>query len=281
MNTDNRDYRNYNEEKNKRFKGIFYMTVSIITLIVAIIGASFSYFIASASSADGAIKTQTTGFSIDYKDDYANIFNTDLVPSSSNTSLYAAVAQEYDASLQEQYQADPSAENKNLLRNKRCRDDNGNAVCSIYQFTVTNPANMGVAQTLNFSLKPTTNDFENLYIMVYDPNDEKVKGYDTAASRGEAGVVLDEYHLNRDNMTGDSYNLENLKVTLQPGEFKTYVMVIYILNKEDSAPGVGDGDQTEEDSNKSFAAAMEIRPDGQTASQIYGVIGASSGKFGG
>ena len=47
---DNRDYRNYDEEKNKRFKGTFYIVISVVTLIVAVIGASFSYFIQKIGS---------------------------------------------------------------------------------------------------------------------------------------------------------------------------------------------------------------------------------------
>jgi hypothetical protein len=283
---DNRDYRNYSEEKNRKVKGTFYVTVSIITLIVAIIGASFSYFIASASSDEGAISTSSTAFSLDYNDSYSNLFNTDLIPAASNVALYAAVSQAYDNDAKiayENYTADATAENKQLLKGTKCRDDRGNAVCSTYTFTVTNPEEMGVAQTLNFRLVPEVNSFANLYIMVVEVDPDTVNEANTdATTKEEAGVVLDEYHLNSANKTNGYYELTDLQATLQPGESKTYEMIIYIKNLEDVVDDgfvTESGDQTEVDSNKSFAASMVIYPEGNEENQIYGVIAASSNKF--
>lgn len=276
---DNRDYRNYDEERNRRFRGAFYATVSIITLIVAIIGASFSYFIASASSSEGAISTGSTGFSLDYNDTYDNLFNFDLIPADTNVALYGAIGQNYIKETYDAYINDPTAANKKLLAGNKCRDDNGNAVCSTYKFTVTNPEEMGVAQTLNFRLVQQSNTFENLYIMVVDPDNVDAN----AASRGDAGVVLDEFHLGDENITGDYYDLSSLTVTLQSGASKTYEIIIYIKNLEDVYDGdflETSGDQTEADSNKNFAASIVIFPEGNEQNQIYGVIAASSGKFG-
>jgi hypothetical protein len=283
----NRDYRNYDEEKNRKFKGTFYVAISIITLIVAIIGASFSYFIASASSEEGVINAASTAFSLRYNDEYTNLFNTDLIPVATNVALYAAISQPYDTEAEAAYSKyinNQTAENKQLLKNIKCRDDRGNAVCSTYTFTITNPAEMGVDQTLNFKLVPAENTFGNLYIMVVaiDDPDNLNTANETATTKEEAGVVLDEYHLNQENMTDGAYELSDLTVTLESGESQTYEIIIYIKNLEDVVDDgfvTESGDQTEADSNKHFAASMVITPEGNNDNQIYGVIAASSDKF--
>lgn len=276
----NRDYNSYRDDRNNKFKGVFYVTVSVVTLVVAIIGASFSYFIASASSEEDAVSVGSTGFSLEYVEDSNNIANFDLIPTPTNVALYAAIAQEFDKTDYDNYQNDPSTANKLALKNDKCRDDNGNAVCGTYRFTVTNPSEMNVQQTLNFRLVPSMNTFANLYIMVVDPELVNVNG----TSRRDAGVVLDEYHLNDSNKTGNAYELTDLSVTLQPGKSKTYELIIYIKNLEDVKDDDGflleSGDQTELDSNRTFSAAMVIYPDGEDSNQIFGVIGESSGKFG-
>ena len=58
----------FDEKQHRKNKGIFYATVSIVTLVIAIIGASFSYFIASTNSVDSAIDTGSTSFSLIYED---------------------------------------------------------------------------------------------------------------------------------------------------------------------------------------------------------------------
>lgn len=277
---DNRDYRNYSEEKNKRFKGTFYIVISVITLIVAIIGASFSYFIATASSDENAITTGSTGFSLDFQQYDQNLVNTDLIPSASNVALYSAIRQPYDSVKLQAYLNEPSVENKRDLAGTKCRDDNGNAICSTYRFTVTNPAEMGVKQTLKFKLAPSVNEFANLYMMVVRVDSIIV---DNPTTKEEAGVVVDEFHLTSSTLQDDGWILEDMTYTLDSGSFVTYEIILYIKNLEDEVVEdtvISSGDQTEADSNKSFAAGIIVYPEGGDGSnQIYGVIGLASDTF--
>lgn len=76
------------EEENRKGPGIFYAVVGVATLVVAIIGATFAYFSASASTNEGAITGQTanvTGNALTVtatKFDFApsGVSNPNLVP---------------------------------------------------------------------------------------------------------------------------------------------------------------------------------------------------------
>ena len=49
-----------NEENNRKGPGVFYAVVGVATLVVAIIGATFAYFSAQASTKDGDISGGTS-----------------------------------------------------------------------------------------------------------------------------------------------------------------------------------------------------------------------------
>lgn len=65
-----------------------------------------------------------------------------------------------------------------------CRDSNGNNICSVYSFTVTNPAN--VSQTIYPTFKVKTNGFTNLKYAVFKGTPTQVanstKGWDVNGS---------------------------------------------------------------------------------------------------
>ena len=176
------------EKENRKAKGIFYATISIVTLVVAIIGASFSYFIASTSSVDGAIDTGSTSFSLIYQDNFKHLLNPDLIPAANNVAYYAAVMQDYATDeLYDEFDNNLLTFDKTRLSGTKCRDDNGNAVCSIYTFTITNPASTGTTQTLNFKIIPIENTFANLYLMVRNPNAEIDENVKTC-------IIIDNFH---------------------------------------------------------------------------------------
>lgn len=282
----------FDEKQHRRNKGIFYATISIVTLVIAIIGASFSYFIASTNSVDSAIDTGSTSFSLIYEDDFKHLLNPDLIPAANNVAYYAAAMQDYATEeLYNEFEENKLTFDKTRFKNTKCRDDNGNAVCSIYTFTITNPASAGVPQTLNFRIIPIENTFGNLYLMVRDASVETDENTKT-------GIVVNDFHLG-DNlehdveMDKDYYDLSALdsnqqcsencmEVTLESGESATYQMILYIKNLEDVVEDdniISSGDQTAADSNKNFIASVMISPKNGSG-QIFGVIDAASGKFG-
>lgn len=103
-------------ENNKR--GIFYGVIGVATLVVAIIGATFAYFTASADVANnitGNMATINFGLGVEKVTTAGD--ESGLIPMSNNMVQ----------------QAVSNASGKGV-----CIDDAGNAVCQIYKVTVTN-----------------------------------------------------------------------------------------------------------------------------------------------
>ena len=106
-----------NEQKNNG-RGIFYGVIGVATLVVAIIGATFAYFTATASNNNvitGNMATINFGLSVK-KVTNADELRKGMIPMSNNM-VEAAVSKQ---------------------SNGACLDDNGNAVCQVYEITVTN-----------------------------------------------------------------------------------------------------------------------------------------------
>lgn len=107
-----------NEQKNNG-RGIFYGVIGVATLVVAIIGATFAYFTATATNDNtiqGNMATVKLGLDVT-KVTTVDETKNGMIPMS-NTMVETAV-------------------NKTTA-DTVCVDDNGNAVCQIYKITVTN-----------------------------------------------------------------------------------------------------------------------------------------------
>ena len=104
------------EKKNININNVFYGVIGIATLMVAVMGATFAYFTASANNATTIIGNMAT---IDFELSVKKVTNADdkkggLIPMSNNMMEQA------------------------LTKNGICIDDNGNAVCQVYKITVNN-----------------------------------------------------------------------------------------------------------------------------------------------
>ncbi len=111
-----------NEQKNNG-RGIFYGVIGVATLVVAIIGATFAYFTATASNANtitGNMATINFGLSVT-KVTHVDETKGGMIPMSNNM-VEAAVLD--------------TATSGNAAQT--CVDDNGNAVCQIYKIVATN-----------------------------------------------------------------------------------------------------------------------------------------------
>ena len=110
-----------NEQKNNG-RGIFYGVIGVATLVVAIIGATFAYFTATASNntvITGNMATITFDLAVT-KVTTVDEVKQGMIPMSNNM-VEAAVSNADDAN-----------------GDGPCTDDNGNAVCQIYRIDVTN-----------------------------------------------------------------------------------------------------------------------------------------------
>jgi len=113
------------ERKQKRnLSNIFYGVIGVATLMVAVIGATFAYF--TATAANNVISGNMA--TVDFDLSVAKVTNVDvtkggMIPMSNNMVE----------------QAVSGASNKGI-----CLDDNGNAVCQVYKITVNNTGTVGM-----------------------------------------------------------------------------------------------------------------------------------------
>ena len=107
--------------ENKNGQGIFYGVIGVATLIVAIIGATFAWFAASANN-NGTITGTTASTDL-------TLTVTEL-----STSATGNLVPQLDAGLGTALGATPS-----------CVDGNGNTVCHVYQIHVANGGSASVA----------------------------------------------------------------------------------------------------------------------------------------
>ncbi len=108
------------EQKNNG-RGIFYGVIGVATLVVAIIGATFAYFTATAqdnNTITGNMATVKLNLAVE-KVTTVDETKGGLIPMS-NGMVESAVS-----------------------KNEVCVDDNGNAVCQIYKVTITNNSSAG------------------------------------------------------------------------------------------------------------------------------------------
>ena len=136
--------------ENKRGSEIFLGVVGVTTLLVAIIGATFAYFSATAKSGNEAISVQATTLSLGY-DDVVTRLNVNMIPTEKKYADYAVFNEEY---------VGPD-------RAKECIDDNGNEICSVYEFYIGNPSKT-TRMEIEGSVNVVKNEFTNLQFAIYD-----------------------------------------------------------------------------------------------------------------
>lgn len=132
--------------ENKKGSGIFLGVVSVATLIVAIIGATFAYFSTQTNSANNAVNvsayefaTEVTSVERIYPTTTAleGLAGQGIIPLNPTAEVEGATGGETNLLY--------------ALNNKSCVDDRGYMVCALYKVTLTN--NSAVAAELTLDLK--------------------------------------------------------------------------------------------------------------------------------
>ena len=278
-------------ENNRRGSEIFLGIIGVATLIVAIIGATFAFFSASANSATNAISAGSTEVTIDFVDSTKTNLKSNLIPATQTIATYAALEQTLPATQGE---------------NEQCIDDRGNEVCGIYQFTICNGELEEDSQTnqltdtctvtstsnkeVTFSLNVVTNTFTNLKYKIYtgavtslsSSSTPKVSAATFPAS-GSVPLKLGNIPANEDydaNNDGVADGLVYRLGATSGVNAVTYTMVIWLdetgENQSDTGVTAGTTDQTSGNTNeagKSFAAGINISTG--SGSGITGVISAA------
>ncbi len=142
------------EDNNRKGPGIFYAVVGVATLVVAIIGATFAFFSASADSSDITGTTAAAG-GVGLKVTPITTTGQDLVPLNVTTG---------DGNKDTVSQLSAA-----LKATDTCIDDNKNNVCQIYKIEVTNKSTTSTITVQGFlTLAGTKTD--NLKWQLLDKN---------------------------------------------------------------------------------------------------------------
>lgn len=261
-------------EQNNNGRGVFYGVIGVATLVVAIIGATFAYFSASTNSNVDAVSAASSSIqNLTLTDD--SLIRSNLIPvltSGVNADKFPTVLGFVKTG-----------------NNQSCIDLDGNEICSMYTFEVTNPN--AQAQYAYFTLNVNTNEFTNLMFAVFKGKPADGTGYsnvngtataDTARSAGANALVVSATNL-KSITTGSTTGakllgnvgtdgeatilLNNLTQLLPANGTAQYTIVTWI--EETSGP------QNETDANKNFAAGVTISTADPTAAEgsINGVTG--------
>lgn len=152
--------------ENRKGSGIFLGVVGVATLVVAIIGATFAYFSASASN-NNAI--------------------TGATAEAGNLTLAVTRLDQTTGGL---IPMDEELESTALSATpKGCIDANGNTVCHVYQIALTNgPSPVKISGTLEFAASTTT----NIVYDITDINETTTKGIATLTANNTATAHTSE-----------------------------------------------------------------------------------------
>ena len=151
--------------KNKT--NTFNLIIGIATLLIAILGATFAYFSATARSKDNDVTVKSAYVSISY-DGGTEIKATNLIPATQQVALkkyekeVAAAEGPVDEETKKNYD-----DYKNDI-DRRCVDANGKEVCYVYQFSVISDGEEGAMTQILPTLKVNSNAFDNLSYVLYE-----------------------------------------------------------------------------------------------------------------
>lgn len=176
-------------KKENNATNAFNLIIGIATLLIAILGATFAYFSATARSAENDVTVKSAYVSISY-DGGTEIKASNLIPSSLNVALkkyqkeiYAidpitqlTVIQPYDPTKDnnedgEVNEADGYITDYDTYSNdvnRKCVDAKGREVCYVYQFSIMSDGAEGEKTDIIASIKINNNAFDNLSYIVYE-----------------------------------------------------------------------------------------------------------------
>lgn len=208
--------------ENNNGRGIFYGVIGVATLVVAIIGATFAFFAASASGNENAVAANSVSLAGTITLTENPDARQQLIPTTEEFMKQSFV------------QSGSGAQAK--CKGVSQADENAiYDLCSPYEFTIKNTAN--VAQTVYVTLTANVNTFTNLKYCVYE-------GATTDTVAKACGAVPTQ---------GSTEDVLNVSLEATTGT-KTYTIVTFIEET--------DADQTTSDSGKSFAATVTASTSG-------------------
>lgn len=179
-------------------KGIFYGVIGVATLIVAIIGATFAYFTATASN--NAVTGTAAQSGLELKVEQTSTGKSDMVPQLTSTIASAVTG----------------------TNEKSCVDGNGNTVCKVYSVTLTNTGSSAV--TVSGTIAFTSGTFANLKW----GKAEAATGFTAANSAYAASGATPVTDIVNPAKTDTKAAVTTLQATGQEGNSMTFYIIVYI-----------------------------------------------------
>ena len=170
----------------------FNLVIGIATLLIALLGATFAYFSATATSKENDVTVKSAYVSISY-DGGTEIKATNLIPSTETVMLskYMKDVSVFNPDIDGEIITDYDRYSSEML-DRKCVDAKGKEVCYVYQFSVTSEGVEGGSTDILASIKVNKNEFINLSYVIYE-----------VGLREENGIILtDKYGFD----IVDSYN---------------------------------------------------------------------------
>lgn len=170
---------NPNNENNNtnNTTNVFNLIIGIATLLIAILGATFAYFSATAQSAENDVTVKSAYVSISY-DGGTEIKASNLIPATLNVAMkkyqkekYALDENNVSIIVPFNPETDEFVEDYDTYVNdvnRKCVDAKGKEVCYVYQFTIESDGEAGLTTDVVASVKINNNQFDNLSYVLYE-----------------------------------------------------------------------------------------------------------------
>ncbi len=155
----------------------FNLIIGIATLLIAILGATFAYFSATARSKENDVTVKSAYVSISY-DGGTEIKASNLIPATQQVALtkYQKEVEAYNPDTDGEIVTDYDVYKNDP--NRKCVDSKGKEVCYVYQFSVISDGAEGENTDILATVKVNKNEFSNLSYVLYevtfkpDPEDD-------------------------------------------------------------------------------------------------------------
>lgn len=236
--------------ENKNGRGIFLGVVSVATLVVAIIGATFAFFSASVSSNTGDISGNTLDIS-------STALSLEVTP----VAITGATLTGDRHNLVPAVIEDSVAGYNSAVVTNHC-ENAGYTGCHLYQIKVT-AANAVEAADLfaTLDLTPSTNSEAHWKYAVYQSSNASAVGYTPAALVGTAQYFTQKnynfYHVTTNALAeGDTY----------------FYLIVYLENIEASQNGGEEGGENAENATGSYNGTITLTAAGGQVKATFAVV---------
>ena len=165
-------------EENKRGANTLYLVIGVATLVVAIIGATFAYFSASAQNNDAITGNTAQAGGVDLEITPVTSTGADMLP----LNLLGADMKTAPET------GDQFADAIGATKGASCVDSNGNNVCQVYSIKVSNKSTTSTIQvrgTLNLASEATNMKWQ----LLTNATSTERAAFATVVGTGTAGDI--------------------------------------------------------------------------------------------